>query len=135
MSEPIGTTRRERLSPRKRLALLESFGHKCALCGRPIEPDEGFVDEHLRALGLGGTNRFDNRAPVHIACAAVKTKGDMARINKAKDQKARHYGIKPEGAGKIRSAGFRKFERPSRIGAERIEKAPPPRQGGLRVKD
>ena len=130
MTEPIGTTPRKPLTPRQRLALLEEYGHKCALCGLPIGPEEGFIDEHLRALGLSGTNKWDNRGPAHIRCAEVKTKDDMARIAKAKRQKARHYGIKPEGAGKIRSAGFRKFARPSKIGLSRVEKPElPPRRG------
>jgi 5-methylcytosine-specific restriction endonuclease McrA len=130
MIEPIGTTPRKPLTPRQRLALLEEYSHKCALCGLPIEPTESWRDEHLIALGLGGTNKWDNRAPVHIRCAKAKDLVDMAAINRAKNQKVRHYGIKPEGAGKIRSAGFRKFARPSKIGLARIEKPElPPRRG------
>jgi 5-methylcytosine-specific restriction endonuclease McrA len=128
MIEPIGTTPRKPLTPRQRLALLEEYSHKCALCGSPIEPTEGFQDEHLRACGLGGTNKWDNRAPVHIRCAKAKDIVDMAAINRAKNQKARHYGIKPEGVNKIRSAGFRKFEKPSTVGRERIVKMEVPRR-------
>jgi len=122
--QPIGTTPRgARLTARQTLALLEFQRHRCALCGEPLLPDQPYRDEHLRALGLGGSNAFKNRGLVHCACAEAKDVEDMQRINKAKDQKAAHYGIKPAGAFQIRSAGFRKFAKPPSVGAERIDKS------------
>jgi hypothetical protein len=109
--------------------LLEFFHHRCALCGDPIAFNEPWRDEHLVCLGLGGSNKWDNRGPVHIRCAEAKDLIDMAAINKAKREKVHHYGLKPEGARKIQSAGFRKFEKPSKIGLVRIEKPElPPRR-------
>lgn len=109
--------------------MLEAYDHKCALCGLPIDPLRPWIDEHMRALGLAGSNAFKNRAPAHVHCAEVKTKGDMARINKAKDQKAKHYGSAPPPSRPIESAGFRKVVRPSKVGAERVEKPNlPPRR-------
>lgn len=126
---PIGTTKRERLTARQALSMLEAYDHKCALCGLPIDPLKPWIDEHLRALGLAGSNAFKNRAPACVPCAEAKTKDDMARINKAKDQKAKHYGLKPPGAQEIKSAGFRQFEHPSKVGAERTKKVQlPPRR-------
>ena len=126
---PIGTTKRERLTERQALAMLEAFDHKCALCGLPIDPLRPWIDEHMRALGLGGGNAYKNRAPAHPECAAVKTKDDMERINKAKDQKARHYGTAPPPARPIQSRGFPEYERPSKIADERIVKPTLPPRG------
>ena len=113
--EPIGTTPRKNLTPLQRLALLEAYGHRCALCARPIEPCEKWRDEHLRALGLGGTNDFGDRGPVHLRCAAEKDVDDIARIKKAKRVKAVHVGAK-EKSGRW----------PTKPKPERNERRPPP---------
>ena len=102
--EQIGTTPRKRLTDRQRLSLFEAFGGLCALCNHKLgDPKDPWIDEHLRALGLGGTNQWDNRGPVHVRCAEVKTKDDNARIHKAKDQKIRDVGARGPKA-KIASA-------------------------------
>lgn len=107
----ISTTPRKSLTPTQRLRLFESHKGICALCGQEIRAGERWIDEHLRALGLGGTNDLDNRAPVHVACAAAKTaKEDIPRIAKAKRQKMAALGIKSTKA-KIQSAGFHKVEK------------------------
>lgn len=91
-----------RLHPRARLtalqcvALLDAQGGDCPLCGEAIIPGGAVTDEHLRALGLAGTNALDNRAVVHRRCAEAKTygpAGDLARIAKAKAQRAAVYGL------------------------------------------
>lgn len=111
MTEDIGTTKRKPLTPSQRLKLFEAHKGICYLCGLKIEAGVTWVDEHVTSLGLGGTNDIDNRAPVHVKCAAAKTVGDMAAINKAKRVKRRSLGIKPPTAGKIKSAGFAKKTR------------------------
>lgn len=128
----VPTTPRKRLTPRQLLKLYEDAGGLCCICGLPIDPgrawvetlkgEKGFIDEHKRALVLGGGNEIENRGPAHIHCADVKTADDMERANKAKAQKRQALGIKPAGAGRLQSAGFRKFEKPSKIGMERISK-------------
>jgi hypothetical protein len=97
MTEDVGSTKRKPLTPTQRLKLFESFGGRCVLCDRKIEAGEPWIDEHLRALGLGGTNAMENRGPAHKACADAKTHGsdgDIARIAKAKRMKMRHVGIR-----------------------------------------
>lgn len=97
MTEDVGTTPRKPLTPTQRLKLFESFGGRCVLCDRKIEAGERWIDEHLRALGLGGSNAAENRGPAHKACADAKTfgkDGDLARIAKAKRVKMRHLGIR-----------------------------------------
>jgi len=97
MTQDVGTTPRKPLTPTQRLALFERFRGICALCERKIEAGDPWIDEHLRALGLGGTNEPENRGPAHTACADLKTHGkdgDLARIAKAKRMKMRHLGIR-----------------------------------------
>ena len=89
----VGTTPRKGLTPTQRLKLFEAHRGICALCSRPIR-GEPWRDEHLRALGLGGGNETENRAPVHIACAEAKDADDIPRIAKAKRQKMANLGIK-----------------------------------------
>lgn len=115
MSTDIGTTERKPLTPRQRLKLFEAFKGVCQLCKIPIRSGDKWRDEHLRALGLGGTNEWDNRAPVHIHCAKEKDADDLPRIAKAKRQKMSALGIKPESKQKIVSRGFAKSEKTAKI--------------------
>jgi 5-methylcytosine-specific restriction protein A len=111
MTEDVGTTPRKPLTPTQRLALFELFKGICVLCDCKIMAGQRWRDEHLRALGLGGSNALKNRAPVHEACADAKTfgpTGDLARIAKAKRQKMASLGIKPAGRKRIQSRGFAK---------------------------
>ena len=119
MSSDVGTTPRKPLTPRQRLKLFEDHGGMCALCGTQIYAGEPWRDEHLRALGLGGSNDINNRAPVHERCAPAKDRDDMARINKSKAVKRQALGIKGPTA-KIASRGFA----PSQRSAERAQREP-----------
>ena len=74
MTEDVGTTPRKPLSPKERLAIFERERGICCLCERPIT-DRKWIDEHKRALGLGGSNEPENRGIAHIACADLKTHG------------------------------------------------------------
>jgi hypothetical protein len=104
MTEEVYATPRKPLTPRQRLKMWESHHGCCVVCHRRIT-ETSWVDEHIVPLGLGGTNDPANRGPAHAGCARDKTKGDMARINKAKDQKAAHVGA-ARPAGMIKSPGF-----------------------------
>lgn len=92
--QDVGTTPRSPLTDRERLELYEAQGGICPLCTRFMVQGEALTDEHLQALGLGGSNDFDNRAIVHRACAEAKTggpTGDLAMIAQAKRRK--RYGL------------------------------------------
>ncbi|SDQ98480.1 hypothetical protein SAMN05519103_00308 [Rhizobiales bacterium GAS113] len=103
----VGTTPRKPLSPTKRLAIFELRGGICCVCTKPIRAGERWIDEHVRALGLGGSNDDANRDIAHEKCAAIKTREeDMPRINKAKDQKKAALGIKAAPSRPLRSRGF-----------------------------
>lgn len=120
----VGTTERKRLTPTQRLKLFERHKGLCALCDLQIRSGEKWIDEHLRALGLGGTNDDDNRAPVHVACAKAKTENeDIPRIAKAKRSKMAALGIKRDTGRKIQSRGFPLIEKQQRIVKGRL----PPR--------
>lgn len=115
----VGTTKRQKLTPTERLKMFEEHGGICKICTRKITPGEKWIDEHGRALGLGGSNSKKNRYPVHVACAAVKTHDeDMPRIVKAKAQKKAALGIKDEAARPLQSrndlAGRPKPDKPKK---------------------
>lgn len=109
MTEDVGTTKRKPLTPTQRLALFERFKGICVLCEGKIHAGDKWIDEHLRALGLGGSNDPENRGPAHAKCAAIKTHGpdgDLARIAKAKRQKMASLGIRPK--SRLQGRGFAK---------------------------
>lgn len=92
----VSTTTRKGSSPSKKLAMHEKQGGICPLCSQPMVAGEKLIDEHLTALGLGGTNDDSNRALVHATCAYAKTfgdEGDIAKIAEAKRRKIRHLGL------------------------------------------
>lgn len=94
-TEDLGTTPRRKLSTRDRLKVFEAHGGVCALCGAKIDGTrDKWIVEHLRALGLGGTDDDSNMAPAHERCASAKTADDIPRIAKAKRVKARHIGAR-----------------------------------------
>jgi 5-methylcytosine-specific restriction endonuclease McrA len=110
----VGTTERKRLTPSQRLKLFEKHKGTCALCGLEIK-GKRWVVEHMRPLGLGGTNEVDeNLRPVHEACAREKTIEDVKAIARAKRIKMRAIGIETSGK-KIQSRGFVKREKQNTV--------------------
>ncbi len=102
--QDVATTKRKPLTKTQRRTMWETHGGICIICKLPIDPRKVWIDEHIRALGLGGTNDLSNRGPAHFECAEVKTAmQDMPAIVKAKRQKDAHLGIKDETRAKIPS--------------------------------
>lgn len=121
----VGTTKRKPLSPTQRLKLFEAHGGKCCICDKQIRAGERWIDEHQRALVLGGSNDLANRGPAHEACAHAKThgpNGDIARGAKAKRQKMAVLGIKDENRARI--ANKPKVKREPRALAAALETLP-----------
>lgn len=87
---------------------------RCACgCGEKLQPlTEGVIDDHLRALGLLGTNALENRALYRKPCARKKTdEQDTPRIAKAKAQggeTGQYARRQKRGQGSIQSRGFDK---------------------------
>ena len=109
--EPVTTTKRKGSTPSSRERMHGEQGGKCVLCGNPMVAGEKLIDEHMKALGLGGSNDSANRALVHADCAYEKTfgkDGDAARIAKAKRQKIAALGLKTAPRQQIHSAPFPK---------------------------
>lgn len=127
MSTNVGTTPRKNLTRTQRLKLFEDHKGICCICKTQIMAGQKWIDEHIKPLGLGGSNDITNRGPAHIKCASAKTtEQDIPRIAKAKRQKMASLGIRDETKPKIKSPGFAKRAKP-----DRPEKQMPPRQGGI----
>lgn len=106
----VATTPRKGSSASKKLAMHERQGGICPLCQDPMDPGQKLIDEHMTALGLGGSNDDSNRALVHATCAYAKTfgdEGDIAKIAEAKRRKARNLGLVAS-KRPIQSRGFAK---------------------------
>lgn len=94
-SSDVATTPRGSMSQTRRLRIWEAFGGVCILCKAKIDGvREKWIVEHVRALGLGGSDDDANLGPAHETCRREKDKTDMASIAKAKRMKAKHIGIR-----------------------------------------
>lgn len=125
-------TKRRQISTRDRVAIFSRHDGRCHMCGLPIQPGEAWEVSHEIPLELGGADDDTNRKPAHKKCHREHTaKVDQPMIAKAKRQEARHIGAKVSSSPPLKSAGFRKFEKPPRAGNARIDKgalAPLPRR-------
>jgi 5-methylcytosine-specific restriction protein A len=108
MNEPVIPEKRKRLTRPQRAAAHDRHGGVCCICGLLIPPGESFIDEHKKALGLGGSNEQHNRGIAHIQCAKIKTREDQNMIAKAVRTRAKLvYGIKNPNRRRIPSRGWR----------------------------
>ncbi|MEI6439017.1 MAG: HNH endonuclease signature motif containing protein [Alphaproteobacteria bacterium] len=82
--DPVEIPDRKSLTPKQRLEVLLAFNGRCAKCREKIAG--AFEVDHVKARGLGGLNDLSNYEPLHPACHAGKTPGDVRRIAKAKRQ-------------------------------------------------
>lgn len=96
----VGTTPRRPMTGLQRLRIFENHGGICCLCDTKIKVGERWIIEHPRALGLGGSDTDDNKAPAHESCRRIKDKVDVANIARAKRRKAKHLGIRKPSAFK-----------------------------------
>ncbi|MBS0219176.1 MAG: HNH endonuclease [Proteobacteria bacterium] len=87
-------TKRQSLSPMKRLKVFEAAGGVCHLCGQRIQAGQKWDVEHRIPLALGGPDDEANMSPSHKACHVLKSVDDFARISKAKRQKIKHFGAR-----------------------------------------
>jgi hypothetical protein len=105
--EPIGPTRRKRLTLAERNLLLIRQGFRCGCgCGGTLI-EAAVIDEHLIPLELSGTNDLKNRALYLVDCAKKKTRKDrkaiahVHRLLKKADPATRKKTRRP-----IKSRGF-----------------------------
>jgi len=92
----VPTTPRRPMSPMRRLRIWEAHAGVCILCRNKIDGARGvkWTVEHIRPLGLGGTDTDDNCGPAHETCRRAKDRHDVAAIAKAKRRKAKMLGIR-----------------------------------------
>lgn len=127
----VATTPRKPLTPTQRLKLYERHGGICCLCSRKIQAGEGWIDEHLRALGLGGGNEPENRGIAHKACADAKTHGpdgDLAQVARAKRRKMKALGITDPHARPIPGGRPLPSGQPAHRASAPLRKILPPRR-------
>jgi 5-methylcytosine-specific restriction protein A len=113
---------RRRFTKKDRARIFAANNGACHLCGNAISVGEAWEIEHVIAWELTRDDSDENLRPAHAKCHKMKThKQDRPAINEAKRREAKHTGaIRPK--GRI----------PAPPKAERTQKAPVPRQGGIR---
>lgn len=100
-------------SRKVRKAIIDRAKGKCEACDAPLKPGEGEVD-HILPDALGGKPEAANGRLICRVCHKAKTAADIGRIRKADRQRDKATGaVRP--AGKIRSPGFAKKERPKKL--------------------
>lgn len=101
----------------------------CEKCGAQAKR---WQIDHIIADSHGGEPVIENAELICEPCYSVKNPQDTTIAAKIKRQTARHIGIKPAGANKLKSAGFPSFDKEPKNGKVRIDKgalpALPPRQ-------
>jgi 5-methylcytosine-specific restriction enzyme A len=89
---------RTRLTRKQIAVLFLSQDGLCPLCSMKLHTKGhvpvSFIDEHMLARGIGGSESMDNRALVCIPCAKAKTVADKGAIEKCKRVRDRHIGAK-----------------------------------------
>jgi 5-methylcytosine-specific restriction protein A len=113
---------RRRFTKKDRERIRTANGNACYLCGGAIKVGESWEIEHVIAWELTRDDSDGNLKPAHEKCHKAKThKHDRPAINEAKRRQGKHTGtIQPKG-------GIAQRPKP-----ERTQKAPVPRQGGIR---
>lgn len=108
---PRPADRRKPLTPKQRDQLLKDHNRICCECKGRIETWQRWQDEHLLALNLGGSNAWDNRAPIHTGeCLKAKNDRDAALIAKGRRIRGETC-TKPRGRP-IQNRGFEKRREP-----------------------
>jgi 5-methylcytosine-specific restriction enzyme A len=84
--------KRVSISAKKRVALFQSRGGVCHICGGKINVGEAWDLDHRIPLAMGGEDTETNWEPAHIKCHRGKTTEDVGQIAKAKRREVRHLG-------------------------------------------
>lgn len=93
----------------RRLIVERAAGH-CEKCKAALKPGEGEVD-HILPCELGGEATVANGRLICRVCHKEKTAADIRRIRASDRQRDKASGVvRP--AGKIKSAGFQKSQKP-----------------------
>lgn len=116
-------TRRE-FPSRVKVAAFKRADGFCEGCGTFLRPGR-FAYDHRNPDGLTGEPTLDNCQVLctvgEESCHAIKTRGDVAAIARAKRLEAAHVGAKAPPRRKIQSRGFPKAP-PQNSATRKIEK-------------
>lgn len=108
-----------------RKAAFERADGRCEKCKAKLKAREGEVD-HILPCGLGGEPVLANAQVLCRVCHNEKTATDVNRMRKADRAKAKESGAKRPKGG-IKSRGFAKVERTSKINKDALPDLPRPR--------
>lgn len=115
---------RKPLTKKQRVQLFFDRKGECCICGGNIKVGEKWIDEHITALAMGGTNDLSNRGPAHVNCAKGKTKIDVAQIAKAKRIEAKHIGAaepKQKFSSRPFQPRFKETDHASRLASKQLK--------------
>jgi 5-methylcytosine-specific restriction protein A len=104
--EWIGKTDDTAIPRRVKARVFLAHGGICHISGRKITPADQWDCDHVKALCNGGENRESNLAPALRDKHREKTAQDVDEKSKTERIRAKHLGIWPEPARKLRSRGF-----------------------------
>jgi hypothetical protein len=95
-----GATPRRGMTKKRRQAAYDRAGGRCQACGCSLAG--GFEVDHVLPLALGGSEEPDNLECLCLIHHDFKTKADVARIAKAKRQRAMSEPRKPSKWAQVR---------------------------------
>lgn len=107
---PIKLEPRKGFNPKQRAVIFSENGGVCHLCGGPIQAGQAWDVDHVKALGMGGTNDASNLRPAHAKChrgTGSKTSDDVKAISRADRLAKKHFGVTQK-KGRIPSRPFPK---------------------------
>lgn len=102
-------TKRRTITRLFRAKVFDASGGMCHICGGRITASDKWEVEHRVPLELGGADELENMHPAHSTCHSAKTKEDVARISKAKRQRAKFVSGKPKGKWQSRPFNQERF--------------------------
>lgn len=101
--------RREAVTRKRRAEVFRDNGGICHLCTRRVAPGEAWEVEHVKPVGLGGTDSPDNLKPAHVDCHKGKTRKDVKIMRKA-DRALKAHVLPSKSRRQIKSRGFQKWK-------------------------
>jgi hypothetical protein len=106
---------RRAMTPARKRRIWEAAGRRCGICREPVEMEgPNVVYDHTGTLWITGSDADSDIAPLHKACDAKKTPGDLSRISKTKRQQTMRLDVPRPPAKMKPGRGFSKVHRPFR---------------------
>ena len=87
-------TKRHKWTAKQRAEIFRDAGGFCHICERRIATGEPWEVEHVKPLGLNGSDKQADMRPAHVDCHKGKTRHDVGVMRKADRQMKKHIGLK-----------------------------------------